>query len=225
MLATGGGGGMIFSPTERPARVRWNRGFAVSMGAHVVFLFLLLYKPAIFVKPAAVVRGDMGKATLVYLGPRAPKEAVAAEQPRVARARLQAPVMAAQAPVEDAPPHKEVQSADARTQTVSARAGSPDGSIYDGPASGPEVRPAIPTSFPDPPVSRSEVPAGVHGDVVVEITIDTAGTVVEIKLLKALGYGIEEKVIAAVQRWHFRPATRDGTPIPSKQDVHFHFPS
>jgi TonB family protein len=65
----------------------------------------------------------------------------------------------------------------------------------------------------------------VQGDVIVEITIDTAGTVVETKLLQAFGYGIEDKVIAAVQRWRFRPATKDGTPIPSKQDVHFHFPS
>jgi protein TonB len=59
----------------------------------------------------------------------------------------------------------------------------------------------------------------------VEVTIDSAGVVIETKLLKAIGYGIEEKVIAAVQRWRFRPATRDGSPIPSKQDVHFHFPS
>ncbi|MFI5106337.1 MAG: hypothetical protein ACHP79_15550, partial [Terriglobales bacterium] len=133
---------MIFSQTERPERVRWNRGFAVSTGTHVVLLFLLLYRPAIFVKPATVIRGDMGKATLVYLAPRAQKETVAAAQPRLAHARLQAPVMAAKHPVEDNEPRREVQSADARTQTVSASAGSPYGSAFEGSTSGPEIRPA-----------------------------------------------------------------------------------
>jgi len=216
---------MIFSESQQPERVRWNPGFSASTGAHAVLLFLLLYRPAIFVKPASVIRGDMGKATLVYLGPRAQRETVAAAQPRLARARLQAPVIAAQYPLEDDTPRKEVQSADARTQTDSASAGSAYGSSSEGSASGPEVRPAIPTVFPDPPVSRSEIPPGVQGDVIVEVTIDSLGTVIETKLLKAIGYGIEEKVIAAVQRWRFRPATKDGTPIPSKQDVHFHFPS
>jgi hypothetical protein len=34
---------------------------------------------------------------------------------------------------------------------------------------------------------------------------------------------IDEKVLAALESWHFHPATRDGIPIPSKQDVHYHF--
>jgi TonB family protein len=216
---------MIFSQSERPERVRWNRGFSASTGAHLVLLFLLLYRPAVFIKPATVIRGDLGKATLVYTGPRAERETVAAAQPRMMHARLQAPVMAAQHPLEDDTPRREVQSPDARTQTASASAGSPYGSSSSGYESGPEVRPAIPTVFPDPPISRSEIPPGVQGDVIVEVTIDSTGRVIETKLLKAIGYGIEEKVIDAVQRWRFRPATRDGTPIPSKKDVHYHFPS
>lgn len=216
---------MIFSQTERPQRARWNSGFSASTALHAVLLFLVLYRPAIFVKPATVVRGNRGTATLIYAAPQAPKETVAAAQPRLARARLQAPVTAARHPVEDDAPRKEVQSPDSRTQTASVLAGSPYGSSLYGETSGPEVRPAIPTNFPDPPVSRSEIPPGVTGDVIVEVTIDSTGIVTETKLLKGLGFGIEEKVIAAVQRWRFRPATRDGEPIPSKQDVHFHFPS
>jgi hypothetical protein len=154
---------MIFSQTEQSKRVRWSRSFPASVGAHVVFLFLLLYRPAIFVSPASVVRGDLGKATLVYIAPRAQKESVAAEQPRLAHSRLQAPVMAARHPIEDDTPRQEVQSPDARTQTASASAGSPNGSSFEGETSGPEVRPAIPTIFPDPPVFRSEIPPGGAG--------------------------------------------------------------
>lgn len=102
-------------------------------------------------------------------------------------------------------------------------AGSALGSGYEG--SGDEVKPALPVTFPDLKISRSELPGGVQGDVIVEITIDAQGVVVEEKLLQGLGHGIDERVIAVLHDWRFRPATRNGVPILSKHDVHFHFPS
>ena len=60
---------------------------------------------------------------------------------------------------------------------------------------------------------------------IVEVTIDVQGNVVETKVLQALGHGIEEKVLAALRNWRFRPAMMDGRAIPSQQDVYFHFPS
>jgi protein TonB len=72
---------------------------------------------------------------------------------------------------------------------------------------------------------RDELPTGVQGDVIVEVTIDAKGMVAETRLLQGLGHGIDERVIAVLHEWRFRPATRNGVPIPSKHDVHFHFPS
>ena len=92
-------------------------------------------------------------------------------------------------------------------------------------AVGSEVRPALPEVFPDPDVDRASLPSSVKGDVIVEITIDERGNVVEERLLTGVDPGVDEKVIAALRNWHFLPATSDGVPIPSKQDVHFHFPS
>jgi protein TonB len=109
--------------------------------------------------------------------------------------------------------------------TDSADAGSRLGSSFDGSATGDDVRPALPFVFPDPRIPKSELPSGVQGDVVVEITIDTQGNVVEEKLLQGLGHGVDEKVIAVLRDWRFRPATRNGVAIASKQDVHYHFPS
>jgi TonB family protein len=108
-------------------------------------------------------------------------------------------------------------------QSGSTAAGSPYGSDF-GDLTGDDVRPALPMIFMDPHVSRSELPPGVQGDVVVEITIDATGNVVEARLLQAIGYGIDQKVIAALHEWRFRPATRNGVAIPSKHDVHYHFP-
>jgi protein TonB len=107
----------------------------------------------------------------------------------------------------------------------SAEAGSSAGSSLEGDLSGDDVKPALPSVFPDPRIPRSELPNGVQGDVIVEITIDTQGNVVEAKLLQGLGHGVDEKVIAVLHDWHFRPATRNGVAIASKQDVHYHFPS
>ena len=64
---------------------------------------------------------------------------------------------------------------------------------------------------------------GNNGDVIVEITIDEQGNVVKTAVLKGIRNDLDQKVIATVQGWRFKPATQDGVPIPSQQDVHFHF--
>jgi len=115
--------------------------------------------------------------------------------------------------------------ADAEIAAQQSRAGSPLGTLIDGPISGHEVHVAYPVVFPDPPVVRSALPAGLQGDVVVEVTIDAQGNVVETRVVQAIGHGIDEKIVSALRQWHFQPATLDGTPVASKHDVHFHFPS
>jgi protein TonB len=103
-------------------------------------------------------------------------------------------------------------------------AGSPFGSLVEGSAVGEEVKPALPIYGPQPEVAPYELPAGLQGDVVVEITIDAQGAVVQTSLVRGLGHGLDEKVLAVLQNWRFHPATRDGVAIPSRQDVYFHFP-
>jgi hypothetical protein len=49
--------------------------------------------------------------------------------------------------------------------------------------------------------------------------------VVQTKLLQGIGYGIEQKVLSVLQRWHFRPASKDGATIASQHIVYFHYPS
>jgi TonB family protein len=110
-------------------------------------------------------------------------------------------------------------------RTNSPEAGSRFGSVFDGSSEGDDVRPGFAVTFTDPRVSRWELPNGLQGDVIVELTIDEHGYVVEEKLLQGLGNGVDEKVIATLRDWRFRPATRNGVAIPFKYDAHFHFPS
>jgi TonB family protein len=111
------------------------------------------------------------------------------------------------------------------TEAHGPRAGSIYGSLPGGPLTGPEVRPALPIAGPNPIVTKNELPAGVEGSVIIEITIDARGNITDTKLVQRLGYGIDERVLTAVQQWRFRPATRDGVAIASQQLCVFHFPS
>ena len=78
------------------------------------------------------------------------------------------------------------------------------------------------TTF-EPLVSPDDLRGGSEGNVVIEITIDEAGNIVNKTVVQSLGPAIDAKVLAALENWHFHPATRDGVPIPSKQDVVYHF--
>ncbi|MGB9198815.1 MAG: TonB family protein [Terriglobales bacterium] len=123
-----------------------------------------------------------------------------------------------------APAHHEL-AANADEGTTDTKAGSALGRVVDGPIIGHEVHVAFPTVYPDPPVDRAELPRDLIGDVVIEVTIDSEGNVVETKIVQAIGHGIDEKIEATLRRWHYQPATLDGTPVASHHDVHFHFPS
>ena len=215
----------MFTPPQPDSR-RGVVSRAVSIALHGLLLFLILRPPpAIFVRPSGLAAGGHGRAAqLVYLSqpaaqdlflaPTATKPQPAQPKPPVrARRRTEEPITA--------PPQDEATASTVR----SPNAGSPFGSQAYGDTTGHEVRPALPVVFPDPVVARSEIPDGVAGDVVVEVTIDILGNVTETRVLKPFGYGIEEKVLAVLRNWRFRPATMDGKPIASQQDVYFHFPS
>jgi len=54
---------------------------------------------------------------------------------------------------------------------------------------------------------------GIEGDVVVEIVVRADGTVGNVKLLRGLGAGLDQRAIDAVRQWRFAPAKRYGTPV------------
>jgi periplasmic protein TonB len=82
---------------------------------------------------------------------------------------------------------------------------------------------ALTTYSPSPSPDLSVLPHGVQGDVIVDVTIDSTGKVADLALLHTLGYGIESSVLGTLKTWVFHPATKDGTPVASIQELHFHF--
>jgi len=51
------------------------------------------------------------------------------------------------------------------------------------------------------------------GEVVVEVVVRRDGSVGDVKLLHGLGYGLDDRAIAAVRQWRFVPAERLGVPV------------
>jgi TonB family protein len=194
----------------------------VSLALHLLFLGCLLHSPApIFVAPSSVAKGESGgSVTPIYFGgdsgvpQEQPKQHLTWQPPaKTARAhRLEPPAAKRQAGNEIA-----------SIQTSGPAAGSLYGSLSYGTLTGPEIRPALPIVSPDP-VFGSDLDGSTAGDVIVEVTIDEAGTIVQKIVLQSLGPAIDQKVLAALENWRFTPASKNGVPIPSKQDVYYHFP-
>lgn len=53
----------------------------------------------------------------------------------------------------------------------------------------------------------------LEADVAVEILLDPSGNVLEARVVKPAGSGFDESAIAAVRRYRFSPAVRDGRPV------------
>lgn len=56
--------------------------------------------------------------------------------------------------------------------------------------------------------------AGVGGVVVIEAAVSETGTVEQVGVIKSVAPGLDMAAAAAVREWKFKPATRDGKPVP-----------
>ncbi len=213
------------------SRVHRHRAVGLSVAAHLAALAVIAFHSprVIDLRPAWLAYGD-GNHTykLTYFPAAAENDSTPPDA-----AKLLFPPQASKPrprllPKPQPPrPAPEPQPAfvDGEAGDRNSRAGSPLGTMIDGPISGHEVHVAYPVVYPDPPVDRAELPRDLVGDVVIEVTIDSQGNVVETKIVQSIGHGIDEKIEATLRRWHYQPATLDGTPVASRHDVHFHFPS
>lgn len=53
----------------------------------------------------------------------------------------------------------------------------------------------------------------ITGEVVVEVVVRRNGSVGDVTLLHGLGYGLDDRAMAAVREWRFAPAERLGVPV------------
>jgi TonB family protein len=216
-------------------RQRWL--LVSSIAFHAALLAFVLHEPeAILLNPVSVGLGHNGTSvTRLYWPTKTPDRSThssaetATERYRHQRfgnsLTFNAPHEAQlRKPLPHAPTEKHD---DAPAQTLSAaghgiQAGLPYGTLTRGQLYGEELVPALPIQTFDPAVFPWQLPVRA-GNEVIEITIDERGDIVNKTVLQSLGTEIDNKCLAALDNWRFHPATRNGAPIPSKQDAIFPF--
>lgn len=227
--------------TFQPAIRRYPVAALCSVALHCVLLLWLLHPPAPkLIASSFVVNGDHGTRIAHLYWPTQRTQIVNDTSPGTSGASAQQQLNAhlvwtrrakgAKLAKRELPRPKPLPKIGSDAETTApgdaaqaSPAGSPLGTVLEGPLTGEEVRPALPVVSPDPVVANSELD-GLQGDVVVEVTIDERGNIIQKTVIRSLAPSIDGKVLEALENWRFRPATRNGIAIPSKQDVFYHFP-
>jgi TonB family protein len=61
--------------------------------------------------------------------------------------------------------------------------------------------------------SKEARDARYNGEVALKLVIDSTGRPAQLRIVKMLGMGLDEKALEAVSQWRFKPATKDGHPV------------
>jgi len=113
-----------------------------------------------------------------------------------------------------------------RAEAVRAQAGRrtssppPGRGVY---RAGAEVMAPSLESKQEPEYSAEASVARLQGTVVLSVEIGTDGVARNLRVLRQLGMGLDEQAALAVQRWRFRPGTRDGEPVTVAATIEVNF--
>jgi TonB family protein len=75
----------------------------------------------------------------------------------------------------------------------------------------------------EPQYSEEARKARYEGTVVLQAIVRRDGTVDIVRLVRSLGYGLDQNAMEALKQWRFRPATKDGIAVDSTVDVEVRF--
>ncbi len=63
----------------------------------------------------------------------------------------------------------------------------------------------------------------IEGDVILEVVVLASGAVGQIRVVRSLGHGLDEAAVAAMRRWRFHPARRQGVAVDVVVEVAMEF--
>ncbi len=75
----------------------------------------------------------------------------------------------------------------------------------------------------DPEYSEEARKAKYNGTVELSIVVNLEGKAEDIKVVKSIGMGLDEKAIEAVQKWRFNPGKKSGQPVKTRAVVQVNF--
>ncbi len=88
---------------------------------------------------------------------------------------------------------------------------------------GGDISNPVPISRPQPEYSEEAKTAKWGGTVLLSVVVDETGHTRDIRVLKPLGFGLDEKAIEAVSKWTFRPGMKSGVAVPVTAQIEVSF--
>ncbi|HTT64242.1 MAG TPA: energy transducer TonB [Bryobacteraceae bacterium] len=81
----------------------------------------------------------------------------------------------------------------------------------------------VPLYRPEPEYSEEARKAKYQGTVVLYVEVDPTGRPRNLRVMRSLGLGLDEKALEAVEKWKFRPGYKDGKPVTVAATVEVNF--
>lgn len=75
----------------------------------------------------------------------------------------------------------------------------------------------------EPKYTKEAQDKKMEGTVVLTVVIDTNGVPKDIRVIKGLGDGLDEKAVEAVEQWRFAPASKDDKPVSVSATIEVNF--
>ena len=76
---------------------------------------------------------------------------------------------------------------------------------------------------PEPDFSEEARKAKYQGTVLLAIVVTANGVASDLKVVKSLGLGLDEKAMEAVRQWKFKPGYKDGKPVAVAATIEVNF--
>lgn len=70
-----------------------------------------------------------------------------------------------------------------------------------------------PTYMPDPQYSKEARKKKKQGTILMETVVGLDGLPHDIRVLRPIGYGLDQQAVKALSQWKFEPGTKDGQPV------------
>ena len=133
----------------------------------------------------------------------------------------------AQTPAASAPP-QQASSDPARLAAEVAKRTQPDAADVSPDAAAPMkighgVSAPVPLSTPEAKYSREARKKKIQGPCLVRIIVDAQGLPQNPKVVRSIGYGLDEAAVDAIKKNRFKPAMKDGHPVAVEMAIEVNF--
>jgi len=75
----------------------------------------------------------------------------------------------------------------------------------------------------EPQYTEAARRARCEGTVVLEAIVKSEGTVDILRVVRGLGFGLDESAVETLKQWQFKPGMRDGIPVDVAINIEVHF--